>query len=151
MCVIIDANKLSLAFSANPDDDVKPILEWILLGDGVLAYDNKLLQEIKRVGAAMRTLVELKRANKALEYPVAGCPGDIRDCLTSNDEHVVSLALTSGARVLFTDDQALSNDFRNKSVISSPRGKVYRRKEHRPLLRHHPSCKAARGKRSTGE
>ena len=44
---------------------------------------------------------------------------------TSNDVHVLALALVSGARLLYTNDAALIMDFKNSKVIANPRGKVY--------------------------
>ncbi len=43
----------------------------------------------------------------------------------SNDTHVIALAQISGARLLYSNDMALHKDFRNKSLIDKPRGKVY--------------------------
>ena len=43
----------------------------------------------------------------------------------SNDLHVLALALVSGARLLYTNDTALIDDFGNREVIARPRGKIY--------------------------
>jgi hypothetical protein len=59
----------------------------------------------------------------------------------SNDLHVLALAIVSGARTVATRDQALSKDFRNKAVVDSPRGSIYRDPgKHGHLLCHTSSC-----------
>ena len=74
--------------------------------------------------------------------------------VTSNDLHVLALALVSGARLLFTDDRRLTNDFMNTDVISGPAGKVYttrgdvRRRftsEHDGLLKSENLCGGVTG------
>ncbi|MDE0306934.1 MAG: hypothetical protein OXI87_18940 [Albidovulum sp.] len=44
----------------------------------------------------------------------------------SNDQHVLALARISGARLLYTNDQKLMDDFKNTELVSTPKGKVYR-------------------------
>jgi len=64
---------------------------------------------------------------------------------TSNDHHILALAIATGARTLATNDNALATDFKNKQIIDRPRGSIYRDPEaHRHLLRHTPSCGIAR-------
>jgi len=43
----------------------------------------------------------------------------------SNDHHIVALAVVSGARLLYTNDRNLTDDFKDKRLIDNPRGKVY--------------------------
>lgn len=68
---------------------------------------------------------------------------------TSDDEHVVALATASGARLLYTNDTLLMNDFRNRNIVPGPPGKIYTtrdRKDFRPaqkkLLRMKNVCRA---------
>ena len=62
--------------------------------------------------------------------------------ITSDDHHIIALAQISGARLLYSYDKKLHADFKAKSLIDKPRGKVYAtsREEaltdkHRRLLR----------------
>lgn len=48
-----------------------------------------------------------------------------REDLRSNDQHVLALARLSGARLLYSRDEALREDFRNKNLLADPRGKLY--------------------------
>ena len=43
----------------------------------------------------------------------------------SDDEHVIALARVSKARVLYAHDSGLRDDFRNRALVSNPRGRLY--------------------------
>ena len=43
----------------------------------------------------------------------------------SNDPDILALAQISGARLLFSNDEKLQKDFRNKRLIDNPRGTSY--------------------------
>ena len=45
--------------------------------------------------------------------------------LRSNDPHVIALAQVSGSRLLYSRDGDLQKDFKDRSLIDSPRGSVY--------------------------
>ena len=45
--------------------------------------------------------------------------------LRSDDPHVIALAQVSGSRLLYSNDRALQQDFRDKALIDNPRGSVY--------------------------
>ena len=70
-----------------------------------------------------------------------------RKACVSNDEHVIALAQISGARLLYSNDGDLHEDFGDKRLIDEPRGKVYSTKEqrdytsaHQKLLESPPKC-----------
>ena len=65
----------------------------------------------------------------------------------SDDPHILALAKISGARLLFTNDRDLQQDFGNSELIKSPRGKIYTTREtrtfgkvHKNLLRRGDPC-----------
>ena len=67
----------------------------------------------------------------------------------SDDAHVLALARVSGARLLFTNDQALQSDFGNPQIIGGVRGRIYTTlvhqnvsKTHRDLLNRADLCSA---------
>ncbi|MDD9979746.1 MAG: hypothetical protein OXU81_00025 [Gammaproteobacteria bacterium] len=67
----------------------------------------------------------------------------------SDDEHVVALALVSGARLLYTNDAALIDDFKNREIVRRPGGKIYTTTRddrvtaaHRRLLADRTLCRA---------
>ena len=66
----------------------------------------------------------------------------------SNDQHVIALAQVSGARLLYSDDGDLHEDFKNNRLINRPRGVVYSTKNgdnltpaHRNLLGRTDICR----------
>ena len=70
----------------------------------------------------------------------------------SNDVHVLALALVSGARLLYTNDTALIDDFGNREIVARPRGKIYTTARntavtdaHRRLLAARDLCRVPRG------
>ena len=67
--------------------------------------------------------------------------------IKSNDAHVIALARVSGARILYSDDGDLRDDFRNLSLVPRPRGRLYpmgesenARKQRRNLLKRTDLC-----------
>ena len=52
----------------------------------------------------------------------------------SNDVHILALAKASGARLLYTADKALMEDFKKKEIIDEPRGKIYSSENNKNLL-----------------
>ena len=47
-----------------------------------------------------------------------------RGVCQSNDQHVIALAIVSGARLLYSNDRRLQRDFKDRRLIDPP-GKVY--------------------------
>ena len=45
----------------------------------------------------------------------------------SNDSHIIALAQVANARMLYSRDQDLHQDFTNLALLDRPRGKVYPR------------------------
>ena len=56
---------------------------------------------------------------------------------TSNDPHVLALAIVSGARLLYSNDADLQQDFKDKRLIDKPRGKVYSTREDKSFQQSH--------------
>ena len=52
----------------------------------------------------------------------------------SDDEHIIALALVSGARILCTTDADLMDDFRDRLLLA-PQGKIYSHASHDLMLR----------------
>ena len=139
MCIIVDANKLGAFLADPPDDDSKPILNWLNRGTGRIVYstEGKFAQEIQ--GRAKHRLAEYYRQGKATFIPrrcfaAYECDLNARRDLCSDDPHVLALAKAARARLLYTADRNLMKDFTNKNIIDEPRGKVYSRKRHAGLL-----------------
>jgi hypothetical protein len=106
---------------------------------------TKFLREIDRSASARRWFLQLQRAGRAklIEQAVVDAEEQAvraRGLCSSDDEHLIALARTSGARVFCTEDAALFKDIRNAALLSKPRGRIYRTKRHVALLGHHARC-----------
>lgn len=157
MCAIVDANVAHQVFGENRPPAGQRFFEWLSGPRGQLVVGGRLLEELS---GNVRLLQWLKSASLygRARYVIDGDVNDRAETLrrndicTSNDAHVIALALVSGARLLYTNDQALIDDFKNRDIIAGPRGKIYttvaRRGEitdaHRQLLAARNLCRAPR-------
>lgn len=150
MCLIIDANRAAAVFHVPPHEDFWPLLRWLRSRWGKLVYGGQLANELERVRAAKGALAELKRSGRAVLVDMEAVTKEaltIKQLCKSNDPFVVALARLTGARILCTEDRTLIEDFLNRTLVPSPKGKIYMRQEHRTLLggRDHGHCRGCRG------
>ncbi len=155
MCAIVDNNVRDQVFGEDSDSPAgKFFLEWLSAGRGKLVVGGELLRELRGYGDFNRWLRTALTRNIALaidddEVDIeTQAIRDQRVC-RSDDEHVVALARVSGARLLFTNDRALQDDFRNARIVPGTRGRIYTtveftdvRRTHRNLLRRTDLCAA---------
>ncbi len=145
MCIIVDTNRLSVFLRKPNNEDVVPIRDWLNKGWGKVIYSTggKFEKDINEF--AISALNELARGGKARLIPQQQLKSNIsrleKDSNhTSNDVHVLALAIVSGARLLYTEDRALKDDFKKgkwrngRLIIGSPRGKIYSSKDNSDLL-----------------
>ena len=130
MCIIVDANKMGTFLADPASEDAAPIRHWLERGSGTLVYstDGRFAREMSEKGK--EKLLGYVRAGRARHVPAADFHDDEQrlnknKTLRSDDPHVLALARFSGARVLFTADGDLKDDFKNKHLIDNPRGKIY--------------------------
>ena len=155
MCAIVDNNVRDQVFGEDSDSPAgKFFLEWLSAGRGKLVVGGELLRELRGYGDFNRWLRTALTRNIALaidDNEVDFETQAIRDqrVCRSDDEHVVALARVSGARLLFTNDRALQDDFRNIRIVPGTRGRIYTtveftdvRRTHRNLLRRTDLCAA---------
>ena len=157
MCAILDANVVHEVFGFNRPPGGKKFFDWINKGHGRLVLGGKLLKELHkghrnfsqwtkeaiaagRVGITNASQVDTREEHLRRE----GRCG-------SNDPHVIGLAQISGARLLYSNDRDLQQDFQNRQLIDSPRGKVYSTGKHQSfedshqrLLRRNDLCGTGR-------
>ena len=57
--------------------------------------------------------------------------------IRSNDYHILALAQISGARLLYSSDRSLKDDFKSMDLINKPRGKVYSTCVHEDIADKH--------------
>ena len=128
MCTILDASARDDVFSENSRPEAGILFfDWIGGGGGRLVIGGKLRGELKQ---------NSKFTNWASVAVSAGWIMDIDDLkvdaeastlsnLKSNDAHVIALARISRARLLYSHDAALVEDFQNKELINGPKGSLY--------------------------
>ena len=165
MCSIIDANILTTEFKKPQNGDLDGVTktageafyEKVVKGKIILVAGGKLLREPKakensdqvhRLWRGLRDAGLLKQINddkvNSQTQKVKKKGG-----YKSDDPHTIALAQVSGARLLYTNDKDLKDDFKTKSLIDNPRGQVYSTlidkkytKTHRDLLARTDLCKA---------
>ena len=132
MCLILDTNKYS-NFLNSDDEDMQPIRKWIKKG-GKLAYaatekfefELNKTEKMKSQFAVYRERGKVKLFDKKDVEDVQSSLSD----LTSDDSHILALALVANVKLLVSSDTKLHADFKN--IIE--KGKIYQNKKHRSLL-----------------
>jgi hypothetical protein len=104
------------------------------------------MTELYRMSGPSRMIVGLVRAGKAIVIDHVRVNNEtetvraLKIC-KSDDEHVIALARLSGARLLCTEDADLMSDFKNLTLVPSPKGRIYRKAAHKIMLSHTNSCR----------
>ena len=141
MCAIVDANVGHEVFGGGERPEAgKYFAQWLERGNK-LVVGGELLRElskrnefVKWLRAAQRTGRAVRVDDDAVKQEVARIAPE-RDW-ESNDLHVIALARLSGTRLIFTNDQALQNDFgktKGKNYSTTERKDI--RASHKRLLR----------------
>lgn len=158
MCAIVDANVINDLFSPYGHPAARSFLAAmrrrafsLVLGGSKLDHElsshnmRDWVRELTNSG--MLTRIDNAKVD-ALTATLNRAPrGNPQSC-GSNDSHIIALAQLSGARLLYTNDKALTQDFKNPHLINYPRGKIYSTarnssltKSHRALLKRRDLCK----------
>lgn len=134
MCAIVDTNAAHEVFGSNRADRTgagEGFFQWLSSGKGQLVVGGKLAQELRRVPKFCEWARQANLAGRGLinidKNRVDEETEEVRNsgCLQSDDPHIIALAQVSGARLLFTNDKDLQDDFGNPDIINRPRGKTY--------------------------
>ena len=154
MCAIVDNNVANEVFGGDPPEAGRRFRRWLGSGNGRLVVGGWLLAELKGNGDFREWFQQNELSGRLLQVKdekVARQERRIKqtNLCTSNDEHVVALAIASGARLLYTNDDLLMADFRNRDIVPGPPGKIYTtrdrkdfRSAHRKLLGMRNLCRA---------
>ena len=131
MCAILDANVVHEVFATDGHDAGRRFFDWINTGRGRLVIGGKLTVELSRASNKFRQWAKIARIKGRMRI-VQDSEVDQRGeelaqagNYLSNDLHIIALAQISGARLLYSKDEALHKDFTNKKLIDHPRGKIY--------------------------
>ena len=141
MCLIIDTNTVHRVFSS-PSPDHRPVLEALKNLKATMVYGGELRREYMQIHWFRAFLRRLDQSGAAKVFPddeVDIRTENIRQSggYKSDDPHILALAIMTNARLLCSEDDALSADFTNRDIIRDPRGNVYRRAEHSHLIQKH--------------
>ena len=144
MCAIIDNNVRHEAFGEPTVQTAagKFFVDWVNSGKGQLVVGGKLLEELSEYWNFSRWFRRARRTGQVIRVSDDAVAAETaalesRRICKSNDAHVLALARVSGARLLFTNDQDLQEDFGNRAIIQEPRGRVYTTRLHQEVSRTH--------------
>lgn len=152
MCAILDNNVRDEVFGENQSEAGKYFFDWLSSGNGKLVVGGALLRELGGYRRFAQWLQQAVNSGIAIYIDDSDVNAETERLMTqvdcrSDDEHVLGLAIVSGARLLFTNDRALQDDFRDRQIIPGIRGRVYTtieyrdvRSSHRNLLRRNDLC-----------
>lgn len=147
MCAILDNSARDEVFGDTPTERGRVFHAWLNEGRGRLVIGGtKLRNELggsngqqpgsanfrKWLPAAIRRGRLAQWDDKAVDN--AASVLEEQGVCQSDDPHVVALAQASGARLLYTVDRALQEDFTNPVIIAHPRGKIYPTAGYRDFL-----------------
>ena len=131
MCAIIDSNIVHEIFGESRPEAGKKFLNWIESGKVQLVVGGTLFQELKGASQNFRKWTKsafstgkiiLENGERVMEREKE--LQETKVC-SSNDLHIIALAQLSGARLLYSNDKKLQQDFKNRQLINNPRGKIY--------------------------
>ena len=158
MCAIVDTNVAYEVFDPNPErpEAGRQFFNWLTTSPhGQLVVGSDLLRELSGNSAFLtwfRTAINSARVRQVASDALAPHLDELASkACKSNDKHVLALAAASGARLLYTNDRALMNDFRNGAILPNP-GKVYTTGKsklvtttHKRLLARRDLCRSSTG------
>lgn len=130
MCAIVDNNVAPEVFGDNQTPAGKHFYDWLMRRNGgTLVAGGKLLRELSPNLKFKAVFGERLRAGRAKLVPDDAIKSALDDLpnefVKSDDHHVLALANVSGARLLFTNDSKLQDDFRNRRIIRGTQGRIY--------------------------
>ena len=130
MCAIVDANVARDVFQPGGTEAGKKFFEWLNGKEGSLVVGGRARIELFQLGAVQKWAQQAQLSGKVKiedEVRVDQRTAELEDegNMSSDDPHVIALAQISGARLLYSNDRDLQEDFKCKELIDNPRGKVY--------------------------
>ena len=130
MCAILDNDVVSEAFGSKRSPAGVAFRSWIDSRKGQLVIGGKLRQELSRNREFKDWLMEAIRGGRARTFndeEVEERTEALKQSglCQSNDQHIIALAQLSNARLLYTNDGPLTQDFGSSELIKDPKGRVY--------------------------
>lgn len=134
MCAIVDANAAHEVFGSNQKSATEAgqgFFQWLSRGKGKLVVGGeKLEKELDQVPQFRVWAIQAKLSGRLINTDKDSVDQEAKKIkenggLQSDDSHIIALAQVSGARLLFSNDRKLHEDFGNPEIINNPRGKIY--------------------------
>ncbi len=127
MCAILDANVVGRVFGPGSGPAEREFRRWIEKRKGRLVVGGLLLRELASHDGFRSWLQEALKSGRAKSVPDERVGREAKRLVEegacrSDDQHVLALARISGARLLYSRDHALQQDFKD---LKNPGGKVY--------------------------
>ena len=142
MCTIIDADSSGEIAAGVASVGALAFRDWMLAGPCCLVVGGSRLRaefgrnfgDLERAKSTTVTewLLQVSLAGKLIEHDddeVDVRAGEVERAglCASNDFHIIALAQVASARMLYSRDRELQQDFTNPALLDRPRGKVYPR------------------------
>ena len=149
MCAIVDANVIGEIFGDDRPEAGSKFFDWLTIGFGVLIVGGELYEELCTNDKFRKWASEAAKSGRMkIEDSVEIDEREIEitesNLPRSNDTHVLALAQASGARLFYSNDLDLVKDFKDKSLIDGPRGKVYHTSQNKAFTLSHKRLLANR-------
>lgn len=149
MCAIVDANCWHEVFSPEKQTPAGGgFRRWLASKRGFAVLGGKLLREIAKKESQKKRVQALQQGGLILPVPDAEVDEETSRLekeggIRSDDPHILALARVGGARLLYSNDRDLHDDFRDARFLDD--GKIYStlttsnfdRRKRNFLNRHH--------------
>lgn len=141
MCLIVDANlaQVVLKKPSFVNSAYLTLHKALYSNRYTIFHGGKLSTEYANWGVLKSPLfIELSRSGRAIKVATALIDAYLpvaNNLCQSDDQHIIALAKAEPrARVLVSDDRTLHQDFKNRSLVNNPHGKVYSPTRHKSSL-----------------
>ena len=129
MCAVLDANIVGELFSPEPKPIPDRFFQWMKSG-GRLVVGGRQWSELIENQTARDWLLQAITKGQVRRLNAARVESrtkelSARRALRSDDPHVLAVALIGKARLLYSNDEDLQDDFRDTALVPRPKGHVY--------------------------
>ncbi len=131
MCAILDANVAGEVFAPDRHPVAEAFFLW-MKRRGRLVVGGEQWAELRKNTDAKSWMLQGIKAGRVRRVARAVVDARTREIardpeltLMSDDPHVIALATVGGARLLYSNDLYLQQDFKNQTLTGPPRGRVY--------------------------
>lgn len=130
MCLILDASARDDVFGKNRTLAGEQLFRWLERPSARLVLGGKLTEELGSSNSFERWAETAIADGRVRSFNHDDVVAETESLAadwqgSSNDQHVIALARVSRARILYAIDGNLCEDFKNPSLVPTPRGRLY--------------------------